>query len=59
VYAIRRVKTNEEGFKLNGTRPLLVYGDDVDVLVRIIHMIKKLQSSLDTNAVKTMYIVMS
>ena len=27
-YAIRKVRGNQEGFKLNGTRQLLVYADD-------------------------------
>jgi len=31
-YAIRRVKTNEEGRKLNGTHQIPVYADDINVL---------------------------
>jgi len=29
-YVIRRVKVNQDGFKLNGTHKLLVYGDDIN-----------------------------
>jgi len=31
-YAIRRVQINQDGMKLNGTRKLLVYADDVSIL---------------------------
>jgi len=40
-YAIRRVNINQDGLKLNGTHQLLVYADDVNILDRSIHTIKK------------------
>jgi hypothetical protein len=41
-YAIRRVKTNQEGLKLNGTQQHLVYAADVNILGGSIHTIRKL-----------------
>jgi hypothetical protein len=43
-YAIRRVQANQEGFKLNGTRQLLVYAKEI---------------GLELNTKKTKYMVMS
>jgi hypothetical protein len=43
VYAFWRVQVNWEGLKLKGTHQLLVYTDDVNVLGRSVHTIKKTQ----------------
>jgi hypothetical protein len=40
-YAIRRVKTKEEGWKLNGTHQFPVYADDINVLRGSKRTIKK------------------
>jgi hypothetical protein len=66
-YAIRMVQANQEGLKLNSTHQLLVYGDDVNILGRGIHSIKKnaedlviacKEIGLEVNAEKTKYMVM-
>ena len=53
--------------KLNGTRQLLVYADDVNVLVANIHIVKEnaeawvvagKETGLEVNADKTKYMVM-
>jgi hypothetical protein len=40
-YAIRKVQDNQVGLKLNVTRPLLVYADDVNLLGDNIDAIQK------------------
>jgi hypothetical protein len=40
-YAIRRVRANQEGLKLNGTHQLLVYADDANIWGRSIHAGRK------------------
>jgi retron-type reverse transcriptase len=63
-YAIRRVRANQEGLKLNGTHQLLVYADDVNILGGSVHSIKKnaeyliiasKEIGLEVNAEKTKY----
>ena len=39
--AIRRVKVNQDGLKLNGTCQLMVYADDVNILGGSIHTSKE------------------
>ena len=40
-YAIRRVQVNQEGLKLNGTHQLLAYADDINILGRRVHIVKR------------------
>jgi hypothetical protein len=42
-YAIRRVQTNQDGLKLNGTCQRLLYTTDVNLLGGSVHTIKKTQ----------------
>jgi hypothetical protein len=66
--AIRRVKVNQDGLKLNGTYQLLVYVDDVNILGRSVHTVKehaealvaaRKEIGLKVNADRTKYMVMS
>ncbi len=66
-YAIRRVRVNQDGLKINGTHQLLVYADDNILGVRV-HTIKgnaealvviRKEIRLAVNADKTKYMVMS
>jgi hypothetical protein len=67
-YAIRRVQANQEGLKLDGTHQLLLYIDDVNILSKSIHTIRKniealliatKETGLEVNAEKTKYMVTS
>jgi hypothetical protein len=40
-YAIRKVQTNQERLKLNGAHRLVVCADDVNLVGRNIHTVKK------------------
>ena len=67
-YAIRRVQVNHDGLKLNGTRRLLAYTDDVNKLGGSIHTLKEnaealvaatREIGLEVCADKTKYMVVS
>jgi hypothetical protein len=67
-YAIRRVQVNQDGLKFNVTLQLLVYADDVNILDRSIHTIRKntealvvdsKEIGLEVKVYKTKYIVLS
>ena len=67
-YAIRRVQVYQEGLTFNGTHQFLVYGDNVNILGRNVHTVKKnaeavvvasKEIGLEVNADKTTYKVMS
>jgi len=42
-YANRTVQVNQDCLKLNGTHQLLVYADDVNILGRRAHTVKKIR----------------
>jgi len=56
-YAIRRVQVNQEGLKLNGTRQLLAYADDVKNAEALVAATKEI--GLEVNAHKTKYMTVS
>jgi len=65
---IRRVQIKQYGLKLNCTRQLLVYADDVNILGGSVHTMKKNTETLlvgskdiglEVNADKTKYMVKS
>ena len=67
-YAIRRVRVNQDGLKLNGTHQRLAYADDVNILGGSVHTVKKNAEALvvasneiriEVNADKTKYMIMS
>ena len=67
-YAIRRVQVNQDGLKFSVTHKLLVYTNDVNILGRSIHVIRKntealvvanKEAGLVVKAYKTKYIVLS
>jgi hypothetical protein len=67
-YAIRRVRVNQGGLKLNGAHQLLVYAGDVNILGGSMHSIMKntealvvasKETGLGINADKMKYMVMS
>jgi len=67
VYAIRRDQVIQDGLKLNGTRQVLVYADNDNILGGSVHTVKKntealivarKETGLELNADKTKYMVM-
>ena len=66
--AIRRIQVNQDSLKLNGTHQLLVYADDVNVLVGSVHAVKikagtllvaSKETGVEVNVDKTKDMVMS
>jgi len=67
-YVIRMVQINQDAMKLNGTHHLLVYADDVNILVGSVHTVQDNAEALtvasndiglEVNADKTKYIVVT
>ena len=67
-YAIRRVQVIQDGLKLNGTHQLVVYADDINILVGSVHAIQeKAEASvvarkeigIEVNGDKTKFMVTS
>jgi hypothetical protein len=61
-YAIRKVQENQVRMKLNGTRRLLAYADDVNVLgynIDTIHKNRNKEVGLDMNVEKTKHMLLS
>ena len=68
VCAIKMVPENLDGLKFNGTNQLLAYADNVNILGRSVHSMKKSteafvtaskETGLEVNADKTKYIITS
>jgi hypothetical protein len=66
-YAIKMVRVNLDGLKLNGTHQLLVYADDINILGGSVHIINRntdvvlfvsQENGLEVNADQTKYMVM-
>jgi hypothetical protein len=67
-YAIRRVKVNHDGLKLNGTLQVLVYANGVNVFAGSVQTVREnavalilasKETGLEVNAHKSQYIVIS
>ena len=59
-YTIRRVQTNQDGLKLNGTHRLLDYADDVNIKENTeAFVVASKETGLEVNADNTKYMVMS
>jgi hypothetical protein len=67
-YTVKMVQVNQDGFKLNGTRQLMAYADDVNMSAGSVHTAKEYAESLvvatkkiglEVNADKTKYMVIS
>jgi hypothetical protein len=59
-YAIRKVQDNKEGVELNGTHQLLIYTDDVKILVKTTGLLESNRYvGLELNTEKTKYMILS